>query len=469
MNLFKKISATFIVLVCVAALFISFFGIHTIYGEVTTVVINSFDRVPRGFGFDKDIKMFFRYNNSAETTDKEKALTVIKQRLNLSGAVEHKVYPFNDNTGFMVEFPINSNNTIDLSVIDKVLSKDYKIEFRKGREVDEEGKPTGISKEAFLTNEHISSAIPGADSYMGTALYFITLNFNGKGEEVLKKACEELIQSGESTEFSIWMDDELLSAREVSSINSYSYLSFNSMKGFTVEEIRPIVIGLTTGRTGISSTREVVFSEINSGFAGDNNFKLIQYTYAAGLVLAFVFLCIKRRIYGMVSFISMSGSLGFTMFVHTNFMGNVLANHITLASFMAYFVLIIVSFELIMRESALIAEEMKSSTISKAVSLGFSKNIFISSIIYCFMFLSGLILSDAFNRNGGVFSSVMKLFIKNYQSETITGIGKFGYILMIGSAFGLIFNVLINRYLIKAVASLTYKDNSKFIGGKADE
>ncbi|MEG0615290.1 MAG: protein translocase subunit SecD, partial [Oscillospiraceae bacterium] len=190
------------------------FGIKTQYGDVTTTYVKSAADIRWGIDIRGGVDVTFTPPDGFDASDSQmdSAKEVITQRLLTLGIADSDCYVDYNKDRIIVRFPWKEGETnFNPEEAVKELGETAALTFREGHEIDEEGLPTGVTKDnIILEGKDIVKAAPvvGEDNE-----YMVSLELSKAGEESGAKkfadATTKLAASGGM--ISIWMDDTCIS------------------------------------------------------------------------------------------------------------------------------------------------------------------------------------------------------------------------------------------------------------------
>ena len=200
--------------------FTAFLGISTQYGDTTKIWVKGAQDIRFGIDIRGGVDVTFMPADGYDATDEQMAAaeSVIQQRLVNLNITDNEVYTDYNKDRIIVRFPWKEGET-DFNPESAIqeIGATAVLTFREGKEVDSEGKPTGVTAEnIILEGKDIKSATAAVDNNANSATYgqyYVSLELNDSGKESFAEATTRLSESKGT--ISIWMDDtiDLLSHR----------------------------------------------------------------------------------------------------------------------------------------------------------------------------------------------------------------------------------------------------------------
>ena len=209
----------FIVFFCILALaYLTFFGVHTYYGDTKHVYIKGANEIRWGIDIQGGVNATFEPAAAEEGSaqpdlddisndDMDAAKSIIEQRLVGLNITDSEVYVDYTKKRIMVSFPWQAGEEdFDPESAVSELGETAMLTFRKGTE------QTG---EQVLTGKDVKKATaqPVQNKESGATGYEVDLEFYDSGSSAFADATRELAASG--GQISIWMDDTCISAPSV--------------------------------------------------------------------------------------------------------------------------------------------------------------------------------------------------------------------------------------------------------------
>ena len=158
----------FIVVVLIAVLtYLSFFGVTSYFGDVEKTIIKGADDIRWGIDIRGGVDVTFCAPADVDPTEEQMAAaeSIIKLRLVNQNITDYEVYTDLNKNRVIVRFPWKEDETdFDPEKAVAELGETALLTFREGYEVDNEGKPTGLTAEKIiLTGSDVKKASVGVD------------------------------------------------------------------------------------------------------------------------------------------------------------------------------------------------------------------------------------------------------------------------------------------------------------------
>ncbi len=208
----------FIVLLLIAVFTTtSLMGISTRYGDTETHYIWGIDDIRWGIDIRGGVNVTFGvpedYAAEHEITEDNlnAAKSIIETRLVDNSINDYEVYVDPTSNGIIVQFPWQADDTnFDPEAAVREIGETAMLTFREGMEVDEDGLPTGKTKNVILQGKDVEKAYVSYDQE--TNQYVVALDLTDAGGDAFAEATGRLI----GQQISIWMDDICITAPNVS-------------------------------------------------------------------------------------------------------------------------------------------------------------------------------------------------------------------------------------------------------------
>ena len=189
------------------------------------------------------------------------------------------------------------------------------LTFREGKEVDSEGKPTGVTAEnIILEGKDIKSATAAVDNNANSATYgqyYVSLELNDSGKESFAEATTRLSESKGT--ISIWMDDTMISYPTVNSAitDGNAMITLNGSDDKTRDEAISLANKINSGALPFALTAEN-YSTISPSL-GANSLQAMVIAGVVAFVLVALFMIANYRLPGAVAVIALLGQTAMTL------------------------------------------------------------------------------------------------------------------------------------------------------------
>ncbi|MCM1168001.1 MAG: protein translocase subunit SecD, partial [Ruminococcus sp.] len=292
-------------------------GIRTYYGDIKTSWIWGIDDIRWGIDIRGGVNVTFKppadyeSENTITEDDLNGAKSMIEQRLVNKNINDYDVYVDSATNSIIVQFPWQSDDTsFDPEQAVREIGETALLTFREKYEIDEDGLPTGVTKENIvLTGADVESAKAGyirSDS-SSTGQYIVQLNFKDSGKEKFAEATEKLAQNVNGTDniLSIWMDDVCISHPTVSKkINDSSAQIEGS---FTAEEANELANKINGG--ALPFKLEIDTLSTISPILGMGARDAMALAGLIAFILIAVFMIAYYRLPGFVAVVALTGQI----------------------------------------------------------------------------------------------------------------------------------------------------------------
>jgi len=439
----------FIVALLIFALtFTAFFGISTSFGDISTTWIKGGDSIRWGIDVRGGVDATFGPADGIDATDDQMSAAeqIIKVRMVSQNITDYEIYTDYDKDRIIVRFPWKEDEAdFNPEAAIQELGETAILTFREGFEVDEAGRPTGVTAEKIiLEGQDVAEAYPSMTSDNQVV---VALKLNKEGAEKFAEATTRLAKKGV---ISIWMDDTVI-----------SYPSVNT----------PITGGeaIIQGGFDAAAAKELA-DKINAGALPfkleTSNFSTISPTLGTGArdamliagAIAFICVCllmvIRYRLPGVVACIALAGQVAGSVAALTGYFPAFPSFTLTLPGMAGVILSIgmgvdanVITYERI-REELYIGRGLDAA-IDAGYKNAFSA-IFDGNVTVAFV---AIILMGAFGPPSSVFAIMLKPLFTLFGSSTTTGeIYSFGYTLLVGIILNFVMGVTASRLMLKSIS-----------------
>lgn len=454
----------FIVALLIFALtFTAFFGISTSFGDISTTWIKGGDSIRWGIDVRGGVDATFGPADGIDATDEQMSAAeqIIKVRMVSQNITDYEIYTDYDKDRIIVRFPWKEDETdFDPESAIKELGETAVLTFREGYEIDELGRPTGVTAEnIILMGQDVADAFPsmsGQDSQV-----VVALKLNKEGAEKFAEATTRLAKT--KGVISIWMDDTVI-----------SYPSVNT----------PITGGeaIIQGGFDAASAKELA-DKINAGALPfkleTSNFSTISPTLGTGArdamliagAIAFVCVCllmiVRYRLPGVVACIALLGQVSGSVAALTGYFPNFPSFTLTLPGMAGVILSIGMGVDANVITNERIREELRIGRgIDAAIDAGYKNSfsaIFDGNVTVTFVAIT---LMGAFGPPSSICAILLKPLFTLFGSSTTTGeIYSFGYTLLVGIILNFVMGVTASRLMMKSISKFKPFRNPWLYGG----
>ena len=425
---------------------VSFTGISTIYGDKKTTYIKGGNDIRWGIDIRGGVDVTFTPPEGVDATKEQMdaARAVIEQRLVNLHITDNEVYVDYNKDRVLVRFPWKEGESnYDPESAIKELGETALLTFREGHEVDNDGLPSGTTKDnIILEGKDVKSATAGYITNQATnePEYIVSLELNDSGKDKFSEATTRLSKTQGT--ISIWMDDTMI-----------SYPTVNE----------PI----TNGKAQISA--QALADKINSGALPfkleTQNFNTIDPTLGMGardvMVLAGIiaFLCIAvfvtlmYRLPGAVAVIALLGQVAGSIAAVSGFLPFIPSFTLTLPGIAGIILSIGMGVDANIITAARIKEEIYAGkSIDGSISIGYQRAFAAILDGNLTLIIVAIVLMGAFGPSDSLFAKLLSPLFFVFGQSTAGAIYSFGYTLLVGAIMNFIFGVTASRLMLKSIS-----------------
>ncbi len=442
---------------------LSIFGISNQYGDIETVYIKGIDNIRWGIDVRGGVDVTFAPSEDAKNvTDQNMASAeeIIKQRLTSLNITDSEVYTDTNKNRIIVRFPWKEDEEdFDPEAAVKELGETAELTFREGYNVDDEGLPSGVTKDnIILTGAMVDQASAGYDNE--NKGYIVSLKLKDDGAKKFSEATAKLYKTKGS--ISIWMDEDMISAPTV---NAHITDGNAIISGdFTAEEAISLANKINGGALPFKLVTES-FSTISPSL-GEGSRDAMLLALAIAFLVICVFITVIYKIPGFVASIALLGQVALNFAAVSGFFPVFPSFTLTLPGLAGIILAIgmgvdanIITTERIREE--LYAGRSLDGSISTGFKVGFTA-IFDGNIT---MIIVAMILMGAFGPTDGIFAKILYPLFFMFGQSTAGTIYSFGYTLMVGIILNFVMGVACSRLMLKAVSKFKAFRNPALYGG----
>ena len=450
----------------VALMVVSLTGISTTYGDKTTVYIKGGNDIRWGIDIRGGVDVTFTPPEGVDATDDQMsaAESVITTRLVTLHITDYEVYTDYSKDRIIVRFPWKegeSNFNPEEAI--QELGETAMLTFREGNEVDETGKPTGVTAEnIILEGKDIKSASAYYNSQAQSAndRYGVSLELEESGKQAFAEATTRLAGKGC---ISIWMDDTLISAPNVNEPLTNGQASITG--NFTAEEAQDLANKINSGALPFKLETEN-YSTINPTMGLGARDVMIQAGVIAYIILA-IYMIFFFRVPGIVAAIALMGQIAGSIAAVSGFFGFVPSFTLTLPGIAGIILSIGMGVGANVITSARIKEEiLAGKSIDGAITLGYDRAF--SAILdgNLTLMLTAIVLMGAFGPADSLFAKLLSPLFFLFGSTTAGAVYSFGYTLLVGAIMNFICGVTASRLMLKSLSRYKVFRKPYLYGGK---
>jgi len=451
-----------VLIVAFAAL--SYTGVYTQFGDITTAHINGVQDIRLGIDIrgGVDVTFFPADGYDADSYEMAAAAAVISQRLLLQNITDYELFPDFYNNRIILRFPWQAGE-VDFNPVRAIeeLGATAMLAFREGLEFDGAGQPIPVGN-IILTGADVQSAraSTGQIDQFGTLESFVELTLRESGRQAFAEATGRLI----GQPISIWMDDFMISAPTVQAHLTDGTAIITG--GFTPAEATHLANQITGGALPFSLDTDD-FNTISPTLG----MGALQAMLLAGMI-AFGFICLFMLLWyrasGFVAIIGLLGQLALMIAALTGFFVFIPAFTLTLPGIAGIILSIGMGVDANIITAERIREELASGkTLDGAVATGYKRAfaaIFDGNIT---LIIVAVILLGSFGPPTGLFAQILSRTVFFAFPPTMAGaIYSFGYTLLVGVIANFIMGIFACRLMQRSLCRLSPMRKPWLFGGE---
>jgi protein-export membrane protein SecD len=443
-------------------------GLTTKYGDIEHVIIKGVNQIRWGIDIRGGVDVTFTPEDGKEATNEEldAAAEVMRQRLVTLNITDYEVYTDDASDRIIVRFPWKEDEAdFDAEAAIAELGDTAVLTFREGKEVDEDGLPTGVTAEnIILEGKDVQSAkavYAATDSQGTSAEWQVSLTLNDSGKDAFAEATERLYE--DNGVISIWMDDTLISYPTVNAVitDGQAMISGN----FDMESAQALANKINGGALPFKLETEN-YSTINPTLGlGARDAMVLSGIIA--FVLVCIFMIVMYRLPGAVACIALTGQVGGMLAALTGFFPGINSFTLTIPGIAGIILSIGIGVDANIITAERIKEEIRNGkSIDGAVELGYKRAfsaIFDGNITNVIV---AIILMGTFGPPDSAFAVLLKPLLFLFPVSTEGAIYSFGYTLLVGVIANFVFGIFASKYMMKSVSRFKCFRNPWVYGGK---
>jgi protein-export membrane protein SecD len=452
----------FIVLACILGFaYLTFYGIHTQYGDIKTTYIKSASEIRWGIDIQGGVNATFEPENGYEATDDEldAAKAVIEQRLVSLNITDSEVYVDYTKARIMVSFPWQAGEeSFDPEEAVSELGDTAQLTFVKGTD-----EATGSDDENIvLTGTDVKKAEARyyQDSTTGSTTYVVSLELNDSGKEAFADATTELAES--SGQISIWMDDSMISAPTVNEAITDGSCQISG--DFTYDSAKALADKINAG--ALPFALETTSTNIISATLGTGAKNAMCIAGVIAFIIIAIYMMIIYRLPGFVAAISLFGQAVGSIACISGFFGNIESFTLTIPGIAGIILAIGMGVDANVITAERIKEELNNGkTLNGAIELGYKRAwsaVFDGNITVVFV---AVILMGAFGPTDSVFGTLLSPLFSIFGASSAGTIYSLGYTLLVGIILNFVFGVFCSRLMLSSLSKFKCFKKRKLYGG----
>ncbi len=442
-------------------------GITTTYGDNSTVVIKGGNDIRWGIDIRGGVEAIFSPAEDIDPTEDqmESAAEVMRQRLIAMNITDYEVYVDTMSDRVIVRFPWNSNEEdFDPSSAVEELGDTAVLTFREGYETDDDGLPTGVTKEnVILQGKDVkkAEAVYGQISTGSAASWYVSLQLNDSGRDAFAEATTRLSKT--KGVISIWLDNTCFSYPEVQTAITDGRAVING--DFDQESAESLANKINGGALPFSmdvSSYSVITPTLGEGA---KNAMLLSGLIAFAVIT--IFMIAYYRLPGFVAIICLIGQVGGTIAALTGFFPDLNSFTLTVPGIAGIILAVGMGVDANVITAERIKEEINGGkSIDGSIQAGFSHAF--SAILdgNVTTVIVALILMGTFGASGTFLTELFKPLYFMFGASAEGTIYSFGYTLMIGVILNLFFGTFVSRIMLKSLSRFKVFRKPVLYGGK---
>ena len=450
----------FIVVAIIAIIgYLTFFGIHSQYGDTKTSYIKGVDEIRWGIDIRGGVNATFEPVNGYDATEKnmDAAKSVIEQRLVSLNITDSEVYVDYNNKRVVVEFPWQAGDTsFDPEAAVEELGETAILSFRKGQE--------DINGEVILTGDQVTKAeATMQQTENNTSEYVVSLEFDSAGANAFAQATSELAGNGY---ISIYMDEDCISAPSVNSAITDGKCVIEG--DFTYDSAKALADKINAG--SLPFKLEATSTDIISPTLGTGALNAMLIAGVIAFVLICLYMIFVYKLAGAVASIALAGQVICTIAAISGFIPSIESFTLTIPGIAGIILAVgmgvdanVVSFERI-------KEELNNGkTLNGAIEVGYKRAwsaVFDSNITVVFV---AVILMGAFGPTDSLFAKMLNFIFFSFGASTAGTIYSLGYTLLVGIILNFVFGIFASRLMLSSLSKFKCFKNPRLYGGAKHE
>jgi len=456
----------FVVVILIAALTtLSFTGIRTTYGDITTSHIHGAQDIRWGIDIrgGVDVTFFPSGDYDATTYEMSAAAAVIRQRLLVQNITDYELFPDYDRNRIILRFPWRTDE-VDFDPVRAIeeLGATAMLTFREGAAMDDLGRPAGATAEnIILTGRDVQVAhfrFGQIDEFGGTQ-FFVDLQLLESGRVAFSDATARLI----GQQISIWMDDVMISAPVVNAHITDGSAIISG--GFEADEARRLADQITGG--ALPFALETDNYNIISPTLGMGALQAMLWAGIIAFAIISLYMILQYRASGFVAVIGLIGEVGIIIAAITGFFAFVPSFTLTLPGIAGIILSMGMGIDANIITAERIKEELASGkTLDGAIATGYKRAftaIFDGNIT---VIIVAIILMGSFGPPNSAFARMLRPIFFMFGPTTAGAIYSFGYTLLVGVVANFAMGVFACRMMQRSLCRLKPMRNTWLFGGE---
>lgn len=432
----------FVVLLLILAFsYLSIFGVHTQYGDITKTWIKGFNDVRWGIDIRGGVDVTFTppTDFDASDDDMDAARSIIETRLVAGNITDYEIYVDYNTDRIITRFPWQSDDEdFDPEQAVKELGEMAMLSFREG-----------VLTSSDQTVEDLPLVLDGNQVKKATAYYNqdqsqyeVSLELEDSGKASFAEATGRL--AGTDTPISIWLDDYMFSSPRVNQQINDGRATISGE--FTVEEVQDLADKINGGALPFKLVTDS-FSTI-SPTQGEGARDAMVLALVISFFVISLFMIIMYRLPGFIGSISLLGQAAGMIAVITGFFGTSNSFTLTIPGIAGIILSVGMGVDANVITSERIKEELRAGkTLDGALQAGYKRAfaaIFDGNIT---LIIIAFILMGAFGTPDSLANIILTPIFFMFGPSPAGTIYSFGFTLLIGAICNFIFAVFASRLM----------------------
>ena len=456
----------FIVLLCIIAFgFLTFFGIHTYFGDTRNTYIKGADEIRWGIDIQGGVNATFEPADDYEASEDEMdaAKAVIEQRLVSLNITDSEVYVDYSKGRVIVSFPWQAGEEdFDPEAAVTELGETAILRFVKGTTFPTSDDDASI----VLTGTDVEKAqvMQRTDSATNQVEYVVSLELLDEGTSKFAAATAELYPS--RGQISIWMDETMISAPAVQAVINDGSAQISG--SFTYESAKSLADKINAGALPFklqTTSTNIISATLGSG-ARD---AMLIAGVIAFCVIA-IYMIIIYKLPGFVASIALVGQVIGSIACISGFFGNIDSFTLTIPGIAGIILAVGMGVDANVITAERVKEELLTGkTLAGAIDTGYKRAwsaVFDGNITVVFV---AVILMGAFGPTDSLFGTLLKPIFSMFGAATAGTIYSLGYTLLVGIILNFVFGVFCSRLMLSSLSRFKAFKSRKWYGVPDDE
>ncbi len=464
----------FIVFTIIALFSVSVFtGVYSYYGDIKRTYIKGVSDIRLGIDIQGGVDVTFTSSDDYDATDEQldAASAIIKQRLTKLSINDSETYIDYAKDRIIVRFPWQAGETdFDPEKAVSELGETAMLTFREGKEMDSEGKPTGVTESTIiLQGQDVTSATVQPQPNQTTGKYedVVVLKLSDEGKQKFAEATARL--ATENGVISIWMDDTCVSAPTVqSAITDGEAVISGGNGGFADGEAKELADKINSGALPfklVTSSFKTISPTLGTGALD----AMVLSGIVAFAIIA-IYIIVLYKLPGVVAVIALVGQIAGMLCAISRYFGFMPSATLTIPGIAGIILSVGMGVDANIITSERIKEEINNGrSLETALKLGYKRA---SSAIIdgnLTIVIVAIVLMGAFGTPDSVWYKLFSWAFRWFPSSTEGTVYSFGYTLLVGVIMNFIMGVTATKLMTVSLSRFKPFKNKKLYGYKGGE